>query len=783
MIFIFYKNRFEKNKIMITTRESINFQFSLIFGYSSPTDLIAGDVIGPGKLTKEMVNELTKDVITYLRMYNAMLRDFAGSEVFSIEFELYNFDQKDAQVKIYPKSMVLIPGKYKECESLLLALKPETGYLDAHKSRESINHISKLFYEVEEFSNHPLLEHQKKIQVYNKFATRFSKKLYGDLIEDKWNKKLIGLSVSLPTEKEMLSTYGSIRTDVDYLWNKTPIQIKFSDQKYDRLKSPYIGKSTIDHLKYAISEPSADFIIEKTLILGTNLLKLANIGTIDEIQEKVISFFVVKIEESFSKNQELFSGVEIISYMEKKLTDFNIKVDNFIKISKNFLTTGEIGNISELLEKYTSFIINNSKENIDIYRALSELAINSISVSITSEENLRASELRSAINYFAEVLKNSINCLRNSFPRYLSRRRLNTLTYHFIRILHEKFENEQKPSKILGQNILSKFKQHLLSQIEINPIVLLKVGAFNEEILNKEFIKLVNISIKSFFGSINLNISDLIAFAEVQMEKDSKLINSHVKKFERFSNELKYLLRYILRYTTINRFLKEEPDGEISDPVTFANRFHRFLEKRIGAINLTWKTYILEWIKDFAKKFFNIEEIRDWSLDETLFEFIKYLEKRESEEQVPETFLKFLDKYILRISNEVEKEILIDFYKHYEFCTDIKTEFPKYVQNKIEKEINLFKIEQEKIKPIKYLSILEKNTFYNYIKEKELKYFSKLIPRPVSLILKQELTAEEVDLFNADLFHVFEFKYWHNKAKYDIADNFKEVYREWIKKL
>ncbi|GAH51018.1 unnamed protein product, partial [marine sediment metagenome] len=104
------------------------------------------------------------------------------------------------------------------------------------------------------------------------------------------------------------------------------------------------------------------------------------------------------------------------------------------------------------------------------------------------------------------------------------------------------------------------------------------------------------------------------------------------------------------------------------DPVTFANRFHRFLEKRIGAINITWKTYILEWIKDYAKNFFNIEEIRDWSLDETLFEFIKYLEERESDEQKSETFLKFLDKYILRISNEIEKEILIDFYKQYEFC-------------------------------------------------------------------------------------------------------------------
>ncbi len=768
---------------MITTRESINFQFSLIFGYSSPTDLIAGDVIGPGKLTKEMVNELSKDVITYLRMYNAMLRDFAGSEVFSIEFELYNFDQKDAQMKIYPKSMVLIPGKYKECESLLLALKPETGYLDPHKSRESINHISKLFYEVEEFSNHPGLEHQKKIQVYNKFATRFSKKLYGDLIEDKWNKKLIGLSVSLPTEKEMLSTYGSIRTDVDYLWNKSPIEIKFSNQKYDRLKSPYIGKSTIDHLKYAISEPSATFIIEKTLILGTNLLKLANTGTIDEIQEKVISFFVAKIEESFGKNQKLFSGVEIISYMEKILTDFNVKVDNFLKISKKFLTTGEIGNISELLEKYNSFIVENSEENIDFYRTISELAINSMTLSIISEEKLRASELDSVINYFAEVLKNSISCIRNSFPRYLSHRRLNTLISNFIRILHVKFENEQKPSKNLGQNILGKFEQHLISQIAINPIVLLKVGVFNEEILNKEFKKLVNDNIKSFYGSINLDISDLIAFAEIQMEKDSNLIDSHVKKFERFSDELKYLLSYILRYTTINRFLKEEPDGEISDPVTFANRFHRFLEKRIGAINLTWKTYILEWIKDYAKKFFSIEEIREWSLDETLFEFIKYLEERESNEQEPEAFLKFLDNYILRISNDVEKEILIDFYKQYEFCIGIKTEFPKYIQNKVEKEINLFKIEPEKIIPKNYLSIDEQNTFYNYVKKNELRYFSKLIPRPVSLILKQELTAEEVDLFKADLFHVFEFKYWHNKAKYDIADNFKEVYREWIKKL
>ena len=115
-------------------------------------------------------------------------------------------------------------------------------------------------------------------------------------------------------------------------------------------------------------------------------------------------------------------------------------------------------------------------------------------------------------------------------------------------------------------------------------------------------------------------------------------------------------------------------------------------------------------------------------------EFIKYLEERESDEQEPEAFLKFLDKYILNISNKEEKLILIDFYKHFEFCIGIKTEFPKYVRNKVEKEINLFKIQHQKIIPQKFLSINDHNTFYNFIKEKELKYFSKLIPRPVSLI-------------------------------------------------
>ena len=77
---------------MITTREAINYQFSLIFGYSSPKsdELTVGDIIGPGNLTIEKVKELSLDVIKFLNMYNAILRDYTGSELFCIEFSLFN---------------------------------------------------------------------------------------------------------------------------------------------------------------------------------------------------------------------------------------------------------------------------------------------------------------------------------------------------------------------------------------------------------------------------------------------------------------------------------------------------------------------------------------------------------------------------------------------------------------------------------------------------------------------------------------------------------------------
>ncbi len=767
---------------MITTREAINYQYSLIFGYSSPNDVRVGDVIGPGKLTKNRIKELVKEVIRFLRMYNAILRDYTGSELFSIEFKLSSVqelldNEKDSQIKIYPKSMILVPGKFKDCESLFLALKPETGVLNTHKSKQAIDNISKLFFEVEEFSNRPELKIEGKKAVYQKFASRFNHKLYGDLIEDKWNKKLIGLSTSLPTEKKMLSSYAEIKSNTEIIWYKKPYEINIINPEFQKIDTNYEEDLAIAHLKYSLSEPSINFIINNTLKLGINLFNLSNIGTLDEIQDDVVSFLISQIEENIEKINESMEARTFISHCDKLLIDLQVHTNKFLNFSKEFLTTGEIGNLAKLLESYKAFIRDKGiKENED-FDELCDITINSINRVIIKEEKLRVIEFTSIINYFSEIIKSSFKLIRKSLPQYLTLCRFKTFTRDLINTLKKELEKGEKTVNILGNKIIEKYYFFLLNQIEISPILSLK--KFDEQIINEEFIKLIKSTLTSFFENIELNISDIISFAEAMMLEDVSLIESDLKKFKSFSKELKYLLSYILRFSTINRYIKDEPDVEITDPVTFSSRFHRFLEKRVGGINLSWKSYILEWIKDYSKRFLKQGLQKEWTLKEVYEDFIGYLKERELNEQEPESFLEFLDKYIGKVP-ESEKSSLKKFQKYYKMCLGLKLKFPEFLKEKTEICLKALIFLVEYKKSLEFMNYNVEDSYYNYIKEMELKYFSKLIPRPLTLILKHNLTNKERKIINGDLFHVFNFEFLSaNELKIDIANNFNKVYTEW----
>lgn len=760
---------------MLTTREAINFQYSLIFGYASPRneEIVVGEVIGPGFLTKNKVKELSYDVIKFLRMYNAIIRDYCGSEVYSIEFELYNV----ANLNIpFPKSMLLLPGRYKDCESLLLALKPETGQMNMHKSRISTDRVSNLFFEIEDFGDHPQLNNNEKELFLNKFASRFALKLYGDLLENRWNKKLIGLNESLPTEKERLNKYIDIRSKSDILWTEKPPKVNINDYKFRKVASSFEGKLQIEHLKYKISEPSANFIVEKTLELSSDLFNLANTGTIDETKEQIILFIVDTLKDNLQGIDSPYLVKEFIRKINELLKGIDVYFQDFLKYSREFLTSGNKGDIEKLLGTFIEYVCEKGISCKNDFEEISKIAINYFNQSIIEKIKLRAIDLSSGVNYFSELIKSSFDLIKNALPKYLARKKLMELQSDFISNLKKKLEKEQKPAKILGYQFVDNYQNFLKNIIEVHPLIVKSSGFYDDKSLNDAFHIILKENLEDFFNKFKLNISDITSFAEEEMEKDSNDIKQHIENFKKFSSEIHFLLSYILRYTTINRFLKTHSVEELDDLENFFDSFSRFLEKRTGGINLAWDKYMLSWIEDFIGKIH--EDMIKNKLDfiETFEQFINYLEYRENYEQQAENFLDFLNIYIAEVKNPVQKPLLLEFFKQYEFCMDIKDEFPQYLKRMIKNEIDEFNFLEIPKLPLSYFKIKNGDTFISYLRDTELKYFSKLIPRPKSIILRQLLNTTEKEFFSGDLYHVFSFKYLKSIMEIEVNDNFKRVF-------
>ena len=763
---------------MITTRDSLGFQYSIIYGYSSyKEDLTAGNIIGPGKLARKKVKTLSNEVIKFLKMYNALLRDFSGSEVFAIEFSLYHPSEKESE--IYPRSMILVPGKYKECESLLLALKPEIGYLNVHKSRKSLNNISELFFEIEEFSEHPDLDKRKQSLLLDKFAKRFSQKLYGKLLENKWNKKMIGLNEALPTDKEYLNKYASIKGDYDIQWKEQPHQLEMSNETFEKYNPINDEKLSMQHLKYMISEPSAEFITKNTLKLGADLMKLVNTGTIDETQDNMIRFLLNKIYNSLRETNKVIAAQSLIGQINHICNQLKVFTNKYLEYLNEFLKSGAKSTLDVIIKKLERHFEQKADINIDDFRGINQIFSKLCKENIVQKDKIRAIELNSLSNYFTQIIKNSYSIILTSLSRYLNFRHFIKLNNSFEKQIRKFFEKEKKPAKILANRIFSRLKERVRNDIELNLNSIEEYSEFNENIINTRF-KEIYIENTAELENFELKIADIVSFAETMMDQNKrKFIENDIEKLKKFTKELNYLLSYILRYNTINLFIKELEKTDFVDPVMFANKFHRYLERRIGGIRLEWKDYILEWVKDYASKFIRMEEAPNWNLKELYDDFFKYLRNRITEEQDTQNFLKFLDYYIGKLKEGKKKKAFIDFLRNYEVCLDIKTEFPKYIKVKIRDLVNGFNFESETLEPIDYLIENENENFYDYITKNRLKYYSDLVPRPFSLILRHHLDNEEEKKFRDELYHVFNFKFFKNNLKIDISDNFQEAYKKW----
>jgi hypothetical protein len=165
-------------------------------------------------------------------------------------------------------------------------------------------------------------------------------------------------------------------------------------------------------------------------------------------------------------------------------------------------------------------------------------------------------------------------------------------------------------------------------------------------------------------------------------------------------------------------------------------------------------------------------------------DLLTYIKEKESLTHDPEKFFTIIDANLAKETEESEKLPLLRFLDKYIFYKDVAEQFPKYLKEMIIKGIQNLNHDSEKSRPLTFLTKNGEDNFYNYIRDNELKYYSKLIPVPKTLILKHLLTHDEKEQFKGDLFQVFEFNLMgEDKLILNLKDNFKEIFREWIKEL
>ncbi|MBD3351498.1 MAG: hypothetical protein GF364_08420 [Candidatus Lokiarchaeota archaeon] len=778
----------------LTTSEEIQKQLSIIFGFQSGQndEIQVGDIIGVGKLTKQKVNELVFEVLRYLNAYNGMLRDYTGTEVFAIEFELKNFIEKKENLKLLPKSMVLIPGEYKDCNTLLLALTQETSLLDVHKARGSIDNLGKLFFEVEEVVERPELSLGEKKQVLKRFAERFARKAEGQIIEGKWNKKLVGIKTAQPSERDNLSSFIGIRAQYKVHWDEIKKEIKASDPQYREISLSVSEGDKYEHLKWTITGPSAYYVAQNTLQLGANLLKIANTGSINEIQQEISNIFIKELQIHLKNIGKILPIESLIPEILNGIEKIKEKFDIYELKIRNYCKSGEKGDINKILEDVSN-LFNNTENELGAYiSAIQELQAKIIlNSNFKDRNNVRAAEVNSCIDYLKHSAKVALKIIEENYQRFFAYIYLFKIYDRFISNLFDEMQKEEKPARVLGSRFLTKFAYYVANELNEYIMTFEDTMNYNKEELESVFQKIVKKGINSYIDEVPIYINDLMGFASIMLGEQANNVKKHLENLKKVRSEFSFLLSFILRYSSFNRFLKElDPTLPIT-PEVLSEEFYQFIWKRIGGLKLYWKEYVLDIIKDFGAQYQeeyekDLENKVIWSKYKICNLLTDHLKDTIRELIDPNRFIEVLDSYVAKIEDPTEQALMVLLFEQYEYSLSILDEFPSYIKQKISKILTQNTYSIAPIMASDYLEsptlkistinneVIPKNQnkfkifdFREFINELELKYFSKLIPRPARIILR----SIDRNAFEKTLYYNFDFRFWKKFFKFTISSN------------
>ena len=776
----------------LTTSDELQKQLTVIFGFKGQLDLEVGEIVGIGSLSKKTTEYLIKNVLNYLNAYNSMLRDYANCQLHSIEFSLDNLGDPN-DIQLMPKSMLFIPGEYKDCNTLLLLLAPETSLLNNTKAKDAVDHLGKLYFEVEEALNRNEIDNGQKQEVLTKFAKRFALKLQGNVVEGKWNRRLVGLK-----QKSQNTPYLSVNIQKEYQWENK--EIKPINHRFRTLKSSLNEDDQFDFLKYQLSQSTTFVITKNTFHLTSNLLNIANTGTINDLHRNLLIILLKNFlnffpgqDDHISFDQFKDSMFNFIGFIDSVKEDFFNEANEVVKSG---LQT-ELKNISNLLLNEFQIEQDGSLKN-QVYSDVLDSVINYI---IENEQDnpaqkiIRAFELGTPFLYVQESLDLVLNKIRTALPGYFSHELLTIHAQTFIELLQREFNDiGKKPVIALGLKYLEKYSKYIQNIIDNKYS---DIHAKDEQQVLLSFKKLAKSSIEPFISSVAIETEDLLSLCSYILA-DVPIVIQHIEILMKYRIEIEFLWGLVLRASTLQRFIKEYPTEISFDPKTFSTRFIDFLQrKRLGGFRLVWKNEMFSYIQDFANEFqakylLEKEQKIYWSKQKVITLFIDFLGKRVKENTTLEGFIGPMKKYLdFHAMKNINNRIILKIVDLYSEGLEVFSQFPDYIRQVFYKTLQNYQDQKNHLKastfigPLKSIdeaftedlelrsSLIYKKSFYNYITEHEIKYFSKLFAEPKHIVLK----SLDNKYFNGStLYHHIDFQaLGDNFSKLMISSNYRSI--------
>lgn len=764
---------------VITTSEELQKLLTIIFGYvGERTTIPAGAVLGPSKATKSLVRDLTERVLEFLQAFNGMLRDFAGAEIFSIEFALRNLKEDTIKTRLYPKSMIFIPGKWKENQCLLVALKHEIGMLDPAKARRTMDHICRRYDEIEEVINRPELNEDQKRALLGQFATYFAEYLQGKLVEGRWDRKLVGLKEEGTNRPRHEVCSVVMRRQIT--WRSPTPTISTENPKFVQAKPPLDDEAKLEHFKFAMSPQGAYFIAQQTFRLAAKLLELANIGSVNEIQQGVIELFLSYLQRVMGKSQEVVEPSSAIEQFKNHLSKFKGVAEEFRQVASAFTQEGLRDTLENMAIALVKFVGDHESQNKTMLRKILDVFISwSKETAAEDSREIRSSDLRSELDYFGEVVGVSLDLLERHVESYVAKHIQEQLLDQLVEILKNELERESKSTRALGMRFLEKFREFLSDKLEEKFLFAKDVVDLDLESVEEDFFSMVRQDLDVFLKSVPISITDLVGFAEDLVEIDVATISQHLERFKKFEAEATRMYNLMLRYSSFNRFVRENAD-QIFDPESLTNLFYEFTRKRLGAMEFTWLAYGLSWIQAFREKYQqkfleDLENGLQWPASHVIELFLGHMDEIGEKIHSFDHFVEVVDHYVGNLPPRPEKPALVEYLKTLESTVGITNAFPNYLKKMI------LKAAEQKVARFVAGATWsyfvadgpEGSEFFQYLVKHHLRYYSQLLAEPSTLTLVS--TDYRAD---GDLYYKMDFSYQRTRTKVAVTSNWYDVRRQ-----